>query len=298
VGIEMAEAFHHRGLATTIVAADDNLLGASLDRGFGDRLGDAVRALGIAVHLGQRIECIRGRDGRATDVGCDGGAYPADVVLVAVGTAPNVDLARAAGLRIGESGGVWVDDRQRTSAPGVWAGGDCAEAMHRLTGRPVNIHLGTIANRQGRIAGLDIGGGGIEDSERFPGVLGTAITRVLDIEISRTGLTEAQALEAGIEGVAAEFESETAAGYWPHARPMRVRAVADRATRRLMGAQIFGGEGAAKRIDALAMAIWNEMTVDEMVNVDLSYAPPFSGVWDPVLVAARKLASALGGAPD
>jgi NADPH-dependent 2,4-dienoyl-CoA reductase/sulfur reductase-like enzyme len=213
----------------------------------------------------------------------------ADLVITAVGTEPRVGLAREAGLRIGDSGGVWVDDHQRTSDPRVFAAGDCAEVMHRVTGRPVNLHLGTVANRTGRVAGINIAGG----DEAFPGVLGTAITRLHDLEIARTGITEDEARAAGIDVVATTFDASTRASYWPTAAPMRIRALADRATRRIIGAQIVGGETAGKRIDALAMAIWNEMTVDAMVNVDLSYAPPFSGVWDPVLLAARRLRGAL-----
>ena len=163
-----------------------------------------------------------------------------------------------------------------------------------MTGTPINLHLGTIATKQGRIAGINIGGG----NEAFPGVLATAITRVHELEVSRTGVTEAQARAAGIDVAVATFEATTMAGYWPASTMMRVRALADRATRRIIGAQIVGGPTAAKRIDAIAMAIWNEMTVDAMVNVDLSYAPPFSGVWDPVLVAARKLQSVLDAARD
>ncbi len=161
--------------------------------------------------------------------------------------------------------------------------------MHRLSTQPVNFHLGTYANRQGRIAGLNIGGADVV----FPGVLGTAISKVMDIELARTGLTAREASALGRTPVVAEFDSRAGAGYWPDAARMRVRAVADQRSRRLIGAQIFGGSGTAKRIDSLAMAIWNEMTVDDMVNADLSYAPPFSGVWDPVLIAARQLQEAL-----
>jgi NADPH-dependent 2,4-dienoyl-CoA reductase/sulfur reductase-like enzyme len=291
VGIEMAEAFHHRGIATTMISADAQLLGPTLDAEFAEAFVQEVRALGITVVTEERVACIQGdEEGRVTAVGCGDQVYPAEVVILATGTAPNVDLARAAGLRIGESGGVWVDDHQRTSIPGIWAAGDCAETHHRLTGGPVNIHLGTYANRQGRVAGINIGGG----DEAFPGVLATAISKVMGLEVSRTGLTEAEATQAGFEAAATTFSSTTTAGYWPESAPMHVRAVADRRSRRILGAQIFGGQGAAKRIDALAMAIWNEMTVDDMVNADLSYAPPFSGVWDPVLVAARKLQELLG----
>jgi len=289
VGLEMAEAFHHRGIHTTVVVADETVLAGSVDAAFAERLVEAIRALGIDVILGERVSCLGDADGRVRAVGCDEQALPADIVIVAVGTVPNVDLARSAGIRIGDSGGVWVDDHQRTSIPNVYAAGDCAESRHRLSGRLVNIHLGTYANRQGRVAGLNIGG----EDVAFPGVLGTAITKVMDIEIARTGLTEREAIELGRDVALVEFEANTAAGYWPESRRMHMRAIAERGSRLLLGAQIFGGRGAGKRIDALALAIWNEMTVDDLVNADLSYAPPFSGVWDPVLHAARLLQTVL-----
>lgn len=291
VGLEMAEAFHHRGIHTTLVVADDSVLGGSFDAEFAGGIAEAIRALGIDVIFGERVACLGDDDGHVTAVGCGDDRVPADIVIVAAGTVPNVELARVAGIRIGESGGVWVDDHQRTSVEGVYAGGDCAESIHRLSGRPVNIHLGTYANRHGRVAGLNIGGGDVA----FPGVLGTAITKVMDIEIARTGLTEREARDLGRDVALVEFGARTAAGYWPESRPMRMRAIADRGSRQLIGAQLFGGRGAGKRIDALALAIWNEMTVDDLVSADLSYAPPFSGVWDPVLHAARLLLSTLDG---
>ena len=291
VGLEMAEALHVRGLHTTIVASRGGLLGGSIDPEMSEHLAERVRALGIEVDVGHRVERINGEAGRVISVDGEGRTIPADLVILATGTEPSVELARTAGLRIGESGGVWVDDHQRTSAPDVYAAGDCAEVTDRITGRPLNLHLGTIANRQGRVAGLNIGG----VDEVFPGVLGTAITKVHDLEVSRTGVTEAQARNAGIDVAVATFEATTMAGNWPASTSMRVRALADRATRWIIGAQIIGGPTAAKRIDTIAMAIWNGMTVDAMVNVDLSYAPPFSGAWDPVAVAARKLQAVLGG---
>lgn len=294
VGLEMAEALLARGLHTTLVASRSGLLGGSLDPEMSEHLAERVRATGVAVESGTRVTRLVGEDGHVAGVALGERVIPADLVILATGTVPRVNLARAAGLRIGASGGVWVDDHQRTSLPGIYAAGDCAESTHRVTGAPVNLHLGTLANRQGRVAGINIGGG----DEAFPGVLGTAITRLGGLEVARTGATTQEARDAGIDVITATFDSTTKAGYWPDATPMRVRASADRATRRLIGAQIVGGPTAGKRIDALAMAIWNEMTVDAMINVDLSYAPPFSGVWDPVLVAARKLAAALGGAPD
>src|SRR3712207_3000907 len=172
----------------------------------------------------------------------------------------------------------------RTCAEGVWAAGDCVESVHRLSGQRVVVALGTHANKQGRVAGINIGGG----YATFPGVIGTAITRICDLEAARTGLSTAEAEAAGYQFVTAVVDSTTKAGYFPGAQPIRVKMIAERRSGRLLGAQIVGREAAAKRVDALAICIWNEMGVDEILSLDLSYAPPFSPVWDPVLIAARK----------
>jgi NADPH-dependent 2,4-dienoyl-CoA reductase/sulfur reductase-like enzyme len=172
----------------------------------------------------------------------------------------------------------------RTRADDVWAAGDCVESVHRLSGQRVVIALGTHANKQGRVAGINLAGG----YATFPGVIGTCVTKVCEVEVARTGLSEAEALAAGYCVVTAAVDSTTKAGYFPGAMPIRVKMIAERRSGRLLGAQVVGREAAAKRIDALAIAIWNEMTVDEVLGLDLSYAPPFSPVWDPVLIAARK----------
>jgi NADPH-dependent 2,4-dienoyl-CoA reductase/sulfur reductase-like enzyme len=174
----------------------------------------------------------------------------------------------------------------QTRHEGVWAAGDCAEAHHLVSGRPVSFHLGTIANKQGRVCGINIGGG----YATFPGVLGTAVSKVCEVEVARTGLSEHELRELGLEWEGAAVDSTTRAGYFPGAAPIRTKVLADRRSGRVLGAQIVGREGAAKRIDVFATAIWNGMTAQEMVNLDLSYAPPFSPVWDPVLIATRKLA--------
>jgi NADPH-dependent 2,4-dienoyl-CoA reductase/sulfur reductase-like enzyme len=201
-----------------------------------------------------------------------------------MGVRPNVQLADAAGIPIGRAGGIDVDMRMCTPVPGVWAGGDCAQSVHRVTGAPVTIALGTIANKHGRVAGINLGGG----YATFPGVLGTAVTKVCGTEVARTGLNERQARAAGFEFVTATVRSSTRAGYFPGSRELTVKVIAERRSGRLLGAQIVGEEGAAKRIDAFGVALWNEMTVEALLNVDLSYAPPFSPVWDPVLIGARK----------
>ena len=158
-----------------------------------------------------------------------------------------------------------------------------------MSGRPVHVPLGTHANKQGRVAGINLGGG----YATFPGVIGTAATKVCELEVARTGLTEREADEAGYAYVTATVESTSRAGYYPGAAAMTVKLVAERRTGLLLGAQIVGRTEAAKRIDALAVAVWNRMTVEEMTGLDLSYAPPFAPVWDPVLIAARKATDAV-----
>jgi NADPH-dependent 2,4-dienoyl-CoA reductase/sulfur reductase-like enzyme len=203
---------------------------------------------------------------------------------------PNTDLARAAGLPLGRSGGICTDLRQRVlDVEGVWAAGDCVETFDRLTGERVFVPLGTHANKQGRVVGVNIGGGYLT----FPGVVRTAISKVCDLEIARTGLREVDAERAGYRVVTARVDSTTTAGYYPGAAPMTTKVIAEQGTGLLLGVQIVGGPGSGKRIDAAAVAVWNRMTVEEVSGLDLAYAPPFSAVWDPVLITARKVSERL-----
>jgi NADPH-dependent 2,4-dienoyl-CoA reductase/sulfur reductase-like enzyme len=209
--------------------------------------------------------------------------------VLGLGVTPNSELAGDAGVTLGARGAVEVDARQRTSVEGVWAAGDCADTWHRVTRRRVHIALGTVANKTARIAGVNIGGG----YARFPGVVGTAITKVCGTEVARSGLTEHEAQAAGFEYATATVETTTTAGYFPSAEKMHIKMLAERGTGRVLGAQIVGGAGSAKRIDTVATAITAEMDVYEVLELDLAYAPPFSSVWDPVQAVARKLAPVL-----
>lgn len=288
IGLEMAEAMANRGIHVHVMSRSDHLL-PTLDRDIAEPIADAMRAMGIEVHLGCSAHGFEVDDrGRVRAVGTDDGHLDADLVFLGIGAGPEVALAEAAGLPTGAAHGIVTDARQHTPVDGVWAAGDCTQTFHRVSRRPVAISLGTIANKQGRVAGMNLGG----DPATFPGVLGTAITRVCDLEAARTGLSARECTELGQPFIQTLFGSTTKAGYMPGAERMQVKVTVAPDTRRLLGAQIVGGEGAAKRIDAFAMALWNEMTVDDLVNVDLSYAPPFSGVWDAVLVAARKIVEA------
>lgn len=290
IGVEMAEACVRRGLRTALVDVAVQPM-RTLDPELGAQVAEAMRGMGIDVRTQVGVqEFLADGSGAVRAVVTDSGELPADVVVLALGVRPRSGLAERAGLRVGRSGGLRTSaDMSCEGHDGVWAAGDVVESWDRLRQRWVHVPLGTHANKQGRIAGLGIAG----RRARFQGVLGTAVTKVCDLEIARTGLSEADAATEGIEVVAATIESTTRAGYYPGATTMTVKMVADRRTRLMLGAQIVGREGAAHRIDTCAMALWNPTTVDELVLTDLAYAPPFSSVWDPVQVAARAVAAAL-----
>jgi NADPH-dependent 2,4-dienoyl-CoA reductase/sulfur reductase-like enzyme len=283
IGLEAAEALVNRGVPTALVEAAPQVM-SRIDPDMGELVSDAVREIGVELHLEEEVEAIEG-DGRVRAVRTVRRTLDADLVILGLGTRPAVGLAEASGIELGPSGAIAVNPRMRTRHHGVWAAGDCAEARNLVSGQPVSYHLGTIANKQGRVCGINIGGG----YATFPGVLGTAVSKVCDVEVARTGLSEDELADLGLEWEQAAVDSTTRAGYFPGAAPIRTKVLAERRSGRLLGAQIVGKEGAAKRIDVFATALWNGMTVDAMVNMDLSYAPPFSPVWDPVLIATRKL---------
>lgn len=286
IGLEVAEGLLERGLNVTVIERLDAPMGAVLDADMAIGVADAMRAAGIDLRLDTAVTGFTAVHGRVTAVETTAGSVAADLVVIGLGVHPNVELARSAGIGVGEAGGIIVDGRLRTDTPHIWAAGDCVESRHRVTGRSVVVALGTHANKQGRTAGTNIAGG----HATFGGVLGTAITRFQGVEIARTGLTEREACAAGFDFVGVTTEASSRAHYYPGAQPMKIMIVAERGTGRLLGAQIVGGEGAGKRIDVLATALWNDMTVAEVGGMDLSYAPPFSPVWDPVLLAAGKAA--------
>jgi NADPH-dependent 2,4-dienoyl-CoA reductase/sulfur reductase-like enzyme len=290
IGVEMAEAMINRGLSVTLIERGPQPM-STVDPDMGRLVADTMRTLGVDVRSGLAVTGLDHRDDVVSAVHTEEGSIPADVVVLGLGIRPNTTLASTAGLPLGPTGGVRVDLRMRViGKDGVWAVGDCVESVHRVTGQPVHIPLGTHANKQGRVAGINIGGG----YATFPGVIGTAVTRVCGLEVARTGLLSREADAAGYSFVTATVESTNRAGYFPGADPMTIKLLAERGTGRLLGAQIVGRSEAAKRIDPLAVALWNNMTVEEMVGLDLGYAPPYAPVWDPVLIAARKTVDALG----
>jgi NADPH-dependent 2,4-dienoyl-CoA reductase/sulfur reductase-like enzyme len=283
IGLEMAEALVQRGLRVTLVERAGQVM-ATLDEDMAAHVQDAAEGVGIDVRLGAELQEVSEHAVRV-----DGEELPADHVVMATGVRPATGLARDAGLELGDSGALRVDDHQRCPGhEGVFAAGDCVESWHRVLERPMNVQLGTHANKQGRIAGANATGADVA----FPGVIGTAASKICRYEVARTGITEREAADAGIEVRAATTKDRTRAGYYPGSGPIWVKLVVA-PDGRLLGGQIVGVEGAAKRIDVLAACIWTGMAVDELELIDLSYAPPYSGVYDPVLVAARAATKAL-----
>lgn len=285
IGLELAEALIMRGLEVSLVEREPQPMSV-LDPDMGAMVANALRDKGVRLYLGESAEAFETSGSHVCAVRTAARTLPADLVILGLGVRPNSGLGRDAGLPVGANHGLLTDRRMATPVPGVWAAGDCVEVFHRVSRRSVSIPLGTHANRQGRVIGINIGGG----YAAFEGVLGTAVTKICNVEIARTGLSEHEASAAGFMFDTVKVESTTRAGYYPGATNLTIKLVFERITGRLLGAQIVGREGAAKRIDVLATAIWNGMGVDDLQNVDLSYAPPFSPLWDPVAIAARKAA--------
>lgn len=290
IGVEMAEALITRGYEVTVVNRGKEPM-STLDPDMGRLVREAMEGLGITmVNEAEVTKLLTDEDGRVRAVATEDAEYPADVVVLGIGVRPETTLARAAGLPLGDHGGLLTDLAMRVRGhENIWAGGDCVEVLDLVSGRERHIALGTHANKHGQVIGANAGGG----YATFPGVVGTAVSKVCDLEIARTGLREKDAHRAGLRFETVTIESTSRAGYYPGAALMTVKMLAEHRTGRLLGVQIVGREGAAKRVDIAAVALTAGMTVEQMTALDLGYAPPFSPVWDPVLVAARKASTAV-----
>jgi NADPH-dependent 2,4-dienoyl-CoA reductase/sulfur reductase-like enzyme len=294
IGVEMAEALARRHLTVTVVDKAPQPM-STLDPDMGELVHEAMEELGIDVHTDTAVTGFEvDGDGRVRSVLTADGAVEADVVVLGLGVRPNTALADQAGLPLGDHGGIRTDLQMRVLGHDrVWAGGDCVEVLNMVSGQYQHVPLGTHANKHGRVIGHNIGG----SYATFPGVVGTAVSKVYNLEIARTGLRERDANQAGFDYVTVTIRSGTRAAYFPGTQRLTVKMIAERHTGRLLGAQIVGNEGSAKRIDTAATALWSQLTVEEMTALDLAYAPPFSPVWDPILVAARQASGAVRAAP-
>lgn len=290
IGMEMAHVLTERGIAVTVVEKLPQILPGWHAATMREVAAELERH-GVEVRTGAAVEGAEAAaDGRVAAVTVDGATIETDLVLVAAGIRPRTALARAAGLRIGDSGAVWVNQHQRTSHDAVWAAGDCAEAYHRVLRRNVWIPLGTTANKQGRIAGANAAG----LVERFRGIVGTAGFLAFDLEVARTGLGPDEAAAEGFEPVHVVIRQRSRAHSFSVGSPVQVVLVADAPTGLLLGCEITGRDGAALRINPIAAALATHSTVSDLQSLDLVYAPPFAPVWDPILVAANQLSNKVG----
>ncbi|ARS91062.1 FAD-dependent oxidoreductase [Natrarchaeobaculum aegyptiacum] len=289
VGVEMAEALTERGIEVSIYEMLPQIL-----QPFGEETAsvveDHLEDQGVSVHLETAVDGFEGDD-RVDEVLLDGGdrAEPADLVVVGVGVAPNVSLAEEAGIELGPTGAIATDEYGRTNCDDVYAAGDAAEATNVVTGEPDHVPLALTANRAGRAIGTTVAG----EPTPTGGTAGTAIVKAFDLGAARTGIIdEERARDAGFDPVSVTIEAPTRPHYYPGATELTITLVADRETERVLGASLVGRDG-AKRIDTVATAVDAELTVGELLNLDLAYAPPFSPVWDPVLTAAKVLSGTL-----
>jgi NADPH-dependent 2,4-dienoyl-CoA reductase/sulfur reductase-like enzyme/rhodanese-related sulfurtransferase len=252
-----------------------------LDREMADVVHRHLQQKGVNTYFSEQVTAIEERGARGWVQTSQGRQLPADLVIMSLGIRPNTKLAKDAGLHIGPSGGIAVDEFMETSDPNIFAAGDCVETMNLVTGKPSLFPMGSAANKQGRAAGANAMGRRIA----VKGFTGTVIVKVFDLAVAKSGLSESEAVSEGFSPLVTYVLSEHHAGYYPGATGLRIKTVADKDTGRLLGAQVIGQKGVDKRIDVMATAIYNSMTLDDLLQLDLAYAPPYSAARDPVIVA-------------
>ncbi|MDF7824421.1 FAD-dependent oxidoreductase [Pontiellaceae bacterium B12227] len=289
IGVEVAEAFQEMGCRITVVEFLPHIL-PMMDPEMAALVERHFEARGVRIRTGTRVTGMVG-EGKVEKVVTDHGEFPADIVIVAVGVRPAAQLAVDAGLKVGPSGAIAVNSQMQTFDPAIFAVGDCAEKMNIITGKACYVPLGSTANKEGRVAANAICGVGDE----FPGVLGSAICKIFDFSVARTGLGEQEARDAGYDVVTCHAPAPDKPHFIPTAKLLFLKLVADRKTGKLLGAQATGPGDAGRRIDIAATALTAGMTIDQLAQLDLAYAPPFSPAMDNILAAANILRNKVDG---
>ena len=282
VGLEAAEAFVERGIKTTIVEMLPTVLPRLLDPDMSADVQKRFEENGVTVVLGKPAGAIIGEK-RAEAITVGGEKVPADIVLNAAGVRPNTELAQKAGIAVGETRGIKTDNRMRTSDPNIYAAGDCAETTHIVTGKPALPLLGSAAVKMGKVAGTNAAGG----DATYPGTLFPWVSRIFHLDVGGVGLTEFWAKQVGVDVVAGKLTSKTRADYFPGGLPIKVKVVVEKATERVVGGQIVGGEEVTQRINALALAIQNRLSVYDLAKAETCYAPSVCEAWEPFVLAAE-----------
>ncbi|MEF8726239.1 MAG: FAD-dependent oxidoreductase [Candidatus Bipolaricaulota bacterium] len=287
IGLEMAEAFRELGLEVTLLAKHENLL-PMVDGEIADVIEEELSENEVELRTNSKVEGFKYReDNEIGKVVTGGEEIETDLMLLSVGAEPAVNLAKDAGIRLGPTGAIAVDERMKTNYRDIYAAGDCVESTHIVSGEKIFLPLGDVANRQGRVAGTNIGGG----DAGFPGVLGTAITKIFDLGVARTGITERKAEELGFDFVSSTITQGSRAFYYPGGSKVTIKVIVEEESGRLLGAQLAGKGQVSTRINAFASLVNSETPVQEIQYLDLAYAPPYSPAWDPIQTAAKVAAS-------
>lgn len=298
VGLEMIEAFTkrkaRRKMDITVVEMSDHVLPTMLDKNMAKIVQRELESNGVKVITGEQVEEIVGnsisRDDNVKTIKTNTNRQiDTDFILLGTGVRPNSEIAKDTGIELGYANAIKVNDYMRTNIPDIFSAGDCATARSYITNENMYIPLGTTANRQGRVAGENAAGG----DARFRGIAGSAITKVFDLYIGKTGLTKQEALNYGFDPIEEEIESVTRAGYYPDSKPIWIKIIADRKSGRILGSQIVGGEGVKERIDLIALALLLKADLRDLSSYDACYIPPASPVWEPLNIAASQTAKQL-----
>lgn len=282
IGLELGVGLIEQGLKVTVVEMLPQILPQLLDADMAKLVQDHLTEKGMCILTSKTVEEILGAE-KVTAIMAAGEKIEADLFINAFGVRANTKLAADSGIPLGEVRSIKTNSRMETEIKDVYAAGDCAEAPSILTHRPTCAQLGTVAVREGKVAGTNAAGG----YALFPGVLGSAVTRLFEIEAGNTGLTETAAARNGIEVVTGAISSKTRADYFPGAKPLKIKIVVEKESQRLIGGQVIGGEEVTQRINCLSFAIQQGMTVRELAKADTAYAPPLCETWEPMVLAAE-----------
>ncbi len=284
IGLEMADALTHRGIQVIVASRTPSVL-ATVDPELGEQVENELTRHGVTVCTSVEARSITSVDNRLHISGSNDFEHDCDMILIAVGVRPNVSLGTAAGLRSGIKGSLAVNQKMESSVADIYVAGDCGETYHKLLKRNTYLPLGTTAHKQGRTAGENAVGG----DRNFPGSLGTQVVKIFNLVIARTGLRQDEAEAEGLQPFTIDITMNDHKAYYPGSTPLRARVTGDRLTGRLLGAQLLGSWGAevSKRVDIFAAALFHEMSVDQVSDLDLSYTPPLSSPWDPVQMACQ-----------
>jgi NADPH-dependent 2,4-dienoyl-CoA reductase/sulfur reductase-like enzyme len=284
ISLEMCEAFRGIGLTTTLIHRGESPM-SKLGEDFGKKILEELERNEVRFVPNTTISGFEAISKGEIRVTTSNGPLVGDIVLLGIGIDPEVSLAREAGISTGPTGAIAADDHMRTNIDSIYAAGDCCESYHRISGKPVYYPLGDIANKQGRVAGANIGGQDLT----FPGIVGSSCFKVFNLEVASTGLTEQESREAGFDPTSVTIQGVSKPHGYPGAAKLWLQLVADKDSGRLLGAQGVGGDGVVSRINMLAAGLTAGLSVQELAYIDLAYAPPFSGSWDPIHIAAQQL---------